>query len=191
TLVALGGLALREFERTAGDEFQGLLVEPEHVTTAIDELLRHRRWNLGIGIGEVDDPLPESVRAGRGPAYLFAREAVTTAKSSPWNLRVVGADAYHCRQLETVLGLWASVMSRRTPRGWEVVDLVSQGLTYQDAGHKLGITQSAVSQRAQAAGVIEGRRARELVVQMIETLLTGNTSPGDTSPGTTRRRDDA
>jgi Sigma-70, region 4 len=163
----------RAFERTAGDEIQGLLDSPTAIRQAIELLLRDAHWNIGVGFGPVEDPLPTSARAGRGAAYLHARTAVTSAKSSPWNLRVVGEDSYGCRQLETVLWLWCAVLARRTVRGWEVVDLVDEGLSYAEAGQRLGISQSAVSQRAQAAGLVEGRRARELTEQLAEQLLGG------------------
>ncbi|MGL5826495.1 MAG: transposase [Nocardioides sp.] len=165
--------ALRIFERTAGDEVQGVLDSPVAIRQTIEALLRDAQWNIGVGIGFVESPLPASARAGRGPAYLHAREAVTAAKTSPWNLRVAGDDSYGCRQLETVLWLWASVLARRTQRGWEVVDLADRGLGYADAGTRLGISQSAVSQRAQAAGLVEGRRARELTDQLLHQLLSG------------------
>ena len=74
---------LRPFERTAGDEFQGVLDHPAALAAVVERLLREGGWNIGIGIGEVEEPLPENARAGRGPAYLHAREAVTAAKSSP------------------------------------------------------------------------------------------------------------
>ena len=170
----LAGLAdvgmLRPFERTAGDEFQGVLDQPAALTTVVERLLREDSWNVGIGLGEVDEPLPQSTRAGRGPAYLSAREAVTSAKSAPWRLRVAG-DLPGVRALETTLWLWAAVLHRRTPRGWEVADLVDGGATYDEAARRLGVTQSAISQRAQAAGIVEGRRARELVTELVGGLL--------------------
>ena len=52
------------------------------------------------------------------------------------------------------------------PRGWEVADLVEPGPSYVEVGERLGISQSAVSQRAQAAGIVEGRRARELATDL-------------------------
>jgi len=70
-----------------------------------------------------------------------------------------------------VLWLWAAVLDRRTAKGWEVADLVDQGLSYDEAGKRLGISQSAVSQRAQAAGLVEGRRAREVVTHLAARLL--------------------
>ena len=171
TLQALADVAmLRGFERTAGDEFQGVLDDPGVLTTVVERLLREQSWNIGIGFGEVEEPLPESTRAGRGPAYLHAREAVTSAKSAPWRLRVAGDDP-GVRALETTLWLWAAVLNRRTPRGWEVADLVDTGATYEQVASRLGVTQSAISQRAQAAGIVESRRARELVSQLAAALL--------------------
>ena len=171
TLAGLADVAmLRPFERTAGDEFQGVLDEPAAVTTVVERLLREDGWSVGIGIGEVEEPLPESTRAGRGPAYLAARDAVTAAKSAPWRLRVAG-DGQGVRALETTLWLWAAVLNRRTPRGWEVADLVDTGASYEEVAKRLGVTQSAISQRAQAAGIVEGRRARELVTQLVGGLL--------------------
>jgi hypothetical protein len=158
------------FERTVGDEFQGVLDEPASVVAALEALLRSGEWNIGIGIGPVETPLPDQARAGRGPAYLCAREAVTRAKSSPWHVRAMG-EADSVRALESAVWLWAALLSRRTPRGWEVADLVDEGLTYDEAAAKIGISQSAVSQRAAAAGIAEGRRARELVEYLTRTAL--------------------
>jgi hypothetical protein len=167
---------LSGFERTAGDEFQGVLNDPLAVCSATHRLVRDARWNIGIGVDTVEDPLPTDPRAGRGKAFLAARAAVTAAKSSPWNLKVVGADHYACRQFETVLWLWAAALARRTAKGWELADLVEQGLNYEQAAQAIGITQSAVSQRAQAASLVEDRRARELIVQHVSQLLKGATS---------------
>lgn len=171
TIAALSTVPmLRGFERTAGDEFQGVVADPATLPRVVELLLREEAWNIGIGIGPVDRPLPAHARAGGGAAYLHARAAVTAAKHSPWHLRVAGDDP-GTRALETTLWLWAAVLARRSPRGWEVADLVDEGLSYDEAGRRLGITQSAVSQRAQAAGIVEGRRARELATDLTTALL--------------------
>ena len=173
-LDALAGVPARlAFQRTAGDEFQGVLDEPAALPAALEPLLRADAWNIGIGIGEVETPLPEQAREGRGPAYVAARDAVTSAKSSPWRVRASGATGATgtVRALESAVWLWAALLARRTARGWEVADLVDQGLTYDEAATRLAITQSAVSQRAAAAGIAEGRRARELVEFLTRTAL--------------------
>ncbi|MEO5851425.1 MAG: transposase [Nocardioides sp.] len=173
-LTGLGTAHLLPFERTVGDEIQGVVDDPKALTHVLEGLLRDDHWHVGLGIGPVDLPLPEHAREGRGPAYLLAREAVTAAKGAPWQLRVGGADPYLARQLESAVWLWAAVLGRRTDKGWQVVDLVDSGLSYERTAARLGISQSAVSQRAQAAGLAEGRRARELVAHLVAECLAGN-----------------
>ena len=74
------------FERTVGDELQGVLDDPAALPRALERLLRDAAWNIGLGVGPIETPLSEHARAGRGPAYLAAREAVTSAKSSPFGI---------------------------------------------------------------------------------------------------------
>jgi hypothetical protein len=163
----------RRFERTAGDEVQGVLADASATLARLAQLVRSGSWNIGIGIGPVEEPLPRSTRAGRGDAFLLARQAINKAKQSPARLNVVGADAYRAEQLETVLWLWAGLLGRRSERGWEVADLLDQGLSYAEAATRLGITQPAVSQRAHVAGLVEARRAAKLAGQLLGTMLTG------------------
>lgn len=165
--------SLRGFARTAGDEVQGVLDEPDALVTTLELLLRDGGWHIGVGVGEVSLPLPDDVRAGRGEAFVRAREAVGRAKSSPGHLRVVGPEGYAADHLEGVAWLWAALLARRTDRGWEVADLVDAGSTYDDAAARLGISPSAVSQRAQAAGLAEAARARRLVRDLATRLLEG------------------
>ena len=50
-----------------------------------------------------------------------------------------------------------------------------EGLSHVEAGRRLGISQSAVSQRAQTAGLVDGRRARGLAGHLLAALLAGPT----------------
>jgi hypothetical protein len=167
---------LRGFERTVGDEVQAVVDDPATTVELVGTMLRAEGWWIGLGVGEAEHPLPVETRAGRGPAYVMAREAVTRAKSSPHRIAVVGADRYRANHLETVLGLWAGLLERRTERGWQVHDLVREGLSYDEAGRRLGISQSAVSQRAAAAGLADERRARGLAHDLLAEML--GTGPG-------------
>lgn len=163
---------LRKFERTAGDEVQGVMSEARATIDVIVQLLREDQWSVGLGIGEVVDPLPRSTRAGSGPAFLFAREAVNRAKSSQHHVNVIGFDSRAAERVESVLWLMASVVRRRTERGWAVADLLSEGLSRREIGVKLGISQSAVTQRAQAAGYVEEQRGRVLAADLLEQSAT-------------------
>jgi hypothetical protein len=167
---------LRPFQRTAGDEVQAVLDDADAVVATLAVILRTGGWSIGLGVGTVDEPLPGDARAGRGAAFVHAREAVTRAKSAPHRIGVVGADDYRAEHLETVLWLWAGILERRTERGWEVHDALAEGLSYADVGRRLGITQSAVTQRAQAAGLVDERRTRRLARDLLAEQLTG---PGE------------
>lgn len=161
-LAALAAVpATLPFQRTAGDEFQGLLDTPRATIDALATLLRDGRWHIGVGLGTVETPLPAQSREGRGSAYVHAREAVSAAHTSPHHLRVSG-DTPRARHLESVAWLWSATLSRRSAKGWEVADLVALGLSYEASATRLDISQSAVSQRAAAAGLVEEQRAREL-----------------------------
>ncbi len=179
---------VRPFQRTVGDEVQAVLADAGATVTTLGVLLRAGGWSVGVGVGPVEEPHPADTRAGRGAAYLHARDAVTRAKSVPHRIAVGGED-YRAEQLETVLWLWAGILERRTDRGWEVVDALDEGLSHVEAGRRLGISQSAVSQRAQAAGLVDERRARRLAGDLLSDLLAGPAGTPGTTPQRTEKED--
>ena len=177
-LTALEGLdVVLPFERTAGDEVQGLCSSPPDVVEAVVRLTRLDGWRIGIGAGGVDAPLPASTRAARGPAYLAAREAVAAARHSPTELALavpaaVGTPGYGeveeaARDAETALWLLRSTLARRSTEGWELMDLLDRGLTNARAAATLGISPSAVSQRLARAARAEAGRGAELAARLL------------------------
>ncbi|GAA4814060.1 hypothetical protein [Tomitella cavernea] len=142
---------LRPFERTAGDEVQGVTDNPRLVVTLALDLLRRKHWSVGIGIGAVDLPLPESTRAGRGRAFEAARTAVEAAKSAQVPVAAAGQDAARTESAQTALVLTGLVIVRRSAQGHTAVGLMDRGLTQSEAADVLGITKQAVSQRLAAA----------------------------------------
>jgi hypothetical protein len=140
------------FERTAGDEFQGVLAEADDVVDAVLDLVRLGGWSIGVGAGPVQRPLPTSTRAGAGPAFLSARRAVDAAKQRPARLAVRGAVPTDAGDAQAVLTALAVVVGRRSDQAWEAIALVSRGRTQAEAAAELGITRQAVGQRL-AAGL--------------------------------------
>jgi predicted transcriptional regulator len=55
------------------------------------------------------------------------------------------------------------------------VDALDEGLSHAQAGQRLGISQSAVTQRTQAAALSDERRARRLATQLLEAMLKDET----------------
>ncbi|WP_199424056.1 hypothetical protein [Actinotalea solisilvae] len=159
-----GGTPVRPFERTVGDEVQAAYDDPDAVVDVALSLLRSGGWSVGIGAGPVEEPLPASVRAGQGPAFVDARSAVEAAKSRvrAVPLAVRGADRAAAADAEAVLTLLGALRARRTVAGWEAVDAVvaRPGATQDDVAARLGVTQQAVSQRLRTALWYEELAAR-------------------------------
>jgi hypothetical protein len=146
------------FERTAGDEFQGVLAEAEDAVAVVLDLVREGGWSIGVGAGPVRTPLPESTRAGAGPAFVSARRAVDAAKSRPVRVAVRGAVPADAGDAQAVLTALAALLERRSPAAWEAIGLVEAGRTQAEAAAELGVSRQAVGQRL-AAGAWELERA--------------------------------
>lgn len=149
--------AVLAFERTAGDEFQGVLAEPGEVVDVVLRLVRLGGWSIGVGAGPVQTPLPSSTRAGAGPAFLSARRAVDAAKQRPTRLAVRGALPPEASDAQAVLSALAVVVERRSEPAWAAIALVEAGRTQAEAAGRLGISRQAVGQRL-AAGLWELER---------------------------------
>ncbi|WP_369138574.1 hypothetical protein [Modestobacter versicolor] len=157
-LSALSGVpTVLRFERTAGDEFQGVLDDPAVVVDVVRRLVRAGTWSIGIGAGPVQTPLPGSTRAGAGPAFIAARSAVDAAKRRPVRVAVRGAVTEAASDAQAVLTALAALVERRSDQAWEAIALVEDGRTQAQAAAELGVTRQAVGQRL-SAGLWEVER---------------------------------
>lgn len=160
------------FERSVGDEIQGVLAHGETVVAAALTALRLGDWYVGIGLGEVDAPLPKSSREGSGSAFISARDAVEAAKKSGERvpLRVRAAEpSVHSAAAEAVLVLVGDVVRRRSDAEWRVVDALEEqrGQTQKHIAGALDISPQAVSKAILRSGYQEaanGARAAALLL---------------------------
>jgi hypothetical protein len=164
--------AVLGFERTAGDEFQGVLAESDDVVDVVLRLVRVGGWSIGVGAGPVQTPLPASTRAGAGPAFLSARRAVDAAKQRPTRLAVRGAVPVDAGDAQAVLSALAVVVERRSEQAWEAIALVDAGRTQAEAAGELGISRQAVGQRL-AAGLWELERELRPTAARLLTRAAG------------------
>ena len=169
---------LLPYERTAGDEIQGLAATGSAAVASIVALTRLEGWRIGIGVGTVDEPLPTSTRAARGDAYLAARTAISAARRSPVELSLTPGDSVrasgygdYVEDAETALWLLRGTLARRSAEGWELMDLLDAGLTNAQAAASLGISPSAVSQRLTRAARTEGVRGARLATRLLDRLV--------------------
>jgi hypothetical protein len=167
------------FERTVGDEVQGVLAGAEAAVDVALVVQRWGGWSVGIGAGPVDTPLAASARASSGPAFVAARDAVERARSRavPVPVAAAGADPGAAAEAEAVLQLLAAVAGRRTEAGWAAIDAVD-GRTQREAAKDLGISAQAVSQRLRTALWDEEAAVRPVVARLLEQAERG-ARPGE------------
>lgn len=157
------------FERSVGDEVQGVVERAGEVVEIALHALRSGRWYVGIGVGEVDLPLPASPREGSGPAFVAARTAVDRAKGAAAHVPLavvagrdrrragatVGAgsaadgtigsrEARACANAEAVLRLIGRLVQDRTAAQWKVLDVLR---TVRLGTHGTHGTQKIAAQR--------------------------------------------
>jgi hypothetical protein len=157
------------FAPTVGDEIQAVTGNPH---TALEILLRgvkDRAWWLGMGIGEVEEPLEETAARSRGQAFYHARAAVEAAKRSRHGFVVRGEDEGITSELQTVLELIAFLVERRghDPTRWMAVELAREGRSTVDIGKALGVSQQAASKRLRITGFYEEDAGRRLAERLL------------------------
>ena len=172
-LTRLAGLpVVLPFERTAGDELQGVVDDPAVVVEVVRRLVRDGGWSVGVGAGPVQTPLPRSTRAGSGAAFVAARGAVEAAKRRPVRVAVRGVAAEPAADAQAVLTALAVLVERRSDQAWEAIELVEAGRTQAEAAAELGVTRQAVGQRL-AAGLWEVERdLRPTAARLLVRALT-------------------
>jgi hypothetical protein len=202
-LAELAGLSSAgRFERSVGDEVQGVLERPEEVVEIALHALRSGRWYVGIGVGSVDLPLPASPREGSGPAFVAARLAVDRAKAAAAHVPLAvaasgarkgqsvpatdaSAGVRACANAEAVLRLIGRLVQDRTAAQWKVVDelrSVQNGQsgthgTQKIAARRLGITEQSVSRALLRSGWQEEWAARPAAALLLS--LAHDSTEGD------------
>jgi len=173
------------FDRSVGDEVQGVVRDAAAVVEIALHALRGGRWYVGIGVGTVALPPHASPREGTGTAFVAARRAVELAKGagSQVPLSVVpgmmageaakgaaGEGVRACANAEAVLRLLGRLVQDRTQAQWRVVDALRRlGTPGQRQGRhgsqkhvalELGISEQSVSRTVIRSGWQEEWAAR-------------------------------
>lgn len=185
------------FERSVGDEVQGVLADPADVVDAALHALRSGRWYVGIGIGHVSLAPGASSREGSGTGFVAARQAVEAAKAAGAQVPLsvvsgtMGRDAgggaagdegmRACANAEAVLRLLGRLVQERTEAQWRVADALRRigadrhGRQKQVA-RELGITEQSVSRTMIRSGWQEewaGRPAAAMLLDYARTRIVG------------------
>jgi hypothetical protein len=185
------------FERSVGDELQGVVADTAEVVDIALHALRTGSWYVGIGVGAVNLPPGASPREGTGAGFVAARRAVELAKAAATQvpLSVVSGSMVSgstgkesgamrgkgeewnegvraCANAEAVLRLLGRVVQGRTEAQWRVVDALGGG--YGEHGRQkqvaaeLGITEQSVSRTVLRSGWPEEWAARPAAAMLLD-----------------------
>ncbi|PNI07451.1 MarR family transcriptional regulator [Arthrobacter sp. AFG7.2] len=185
---ALGDLAPVPFDRTVGDELQGVVDHPHEVVDIALHALRSGHWYVGIGIGAVRLLPGDSPREGSGSGFVAARKAVERAKGAAGQVplsvvsgtMVRGRDVQQqesvvaCANAEAVLRLIGRLVQQRTEAQWRVVDRLraidGEGRhgTQKQVARELGISEQSVSRALLRSGWQEEWAARPAAAMLLE-----------------------
>ena len=144
----------RPFERSVGDEVQGITSDAGTAVDAALLALRNGHWSVGIGVGAVDLPLPASTREASGPAFVAAREAVDRAKKTGDRPPLAVAGSPGAAEAEAVLVLIGRLIRDRTAEQWRILEHVEPGTwgSQSAAARRLGISPQSVGKTTARAG---------------------------------------
>ncbi|MFK4730029.1 DNA-binding protein [Agromyces mediolanus] len=164
-----GARLLLPVARNAGDELQLVSDDAETIVDIVFELVRSGDWSVGIGVGEVHEPLPEDIREASGEAFFAARDAVERAKKSTprFAIGAASADAAH---VEALFRLALVLRERRSAEGWEVYDRIVAGARQTDIAEELGVSAPAISARMKTANIRAELDALPALARLLELL---------------------
>lgn len=150
------------FDRSVGDEAQGVLESGDLVVEATLRCLRDGGWYVGIGVGEVETPLPDHARVGRGKAFVAARAAVERAKKTADRAPVAVVGPEGAAEAEGVLTLIGRFVMNRSEAEWRILDLLEPQRrgSQSEAARSLNISPQAVSKAVFRSAWVEEWAAR-------------------------------
>lgn len=179
------------FERSVGDELQGVVEDAADVVEIALHALRSGQWYVGIGIGTVQLKPGGSPREGSGSGFVAARKAVELAKGAAGQvpLSVVSGNMGRGREVppaakegsmasanaQAVLRLIGRVVQQRTEAQWRVVDRLRELHTgegkhgsQKQVARELGITEQSVSRTVLRSGWPEEWAARPAAAMLLD-----------------------
>lgn len=163
-------------ERTLGSDAIALADRAEIAMDAVRAAAELGGWCVGIGVGPLDQPLPEETRAVVGGGARASAAALREARvTSQVPLSVRASDERHsstAADAEGVLRLIGWMIATRNRGQWRAVHALRDHpeATQQELAEHLGITQQTVSRAIKTSGWREESAAVPLVVRLLSMI---------------------
>jgi hypothetical protein len=167
--------ALLDFDRSVEDEVQGIVDCAHQAVESALIAVRSGHWYVGIGVGPVNEPLPNQIKDASGHGLVYARRAVDRLRNGKERVPVAveGPFTAVAAEAEAVLHLLGHIIQHRTTAEWRVLDLLTPGVRGQQkaVAQELGITTQAVSKALARAQWVEEHAARPAAARLLQLIL--------------------
>jgi hypothetical protein len=164
-----------DFDRSVEDEVQGIVDCPLQAVEAVMIAVRSGGWYVGVGVGPVNEPLPNQIKDASGHGLVYARRAVDRLRNGKDRVPVAveGPLADLAAEAEAVLRLLGQIVHDRSAAEWRVLDLLTPGVRGQQkaVAAELGITAQAVSKAVARAQWNEEHAARPAAARLLGLIL--------------------
>lgn len=165
------------FTVTAGDEFQGLLVDAadavDAAVTASDRF-HPTRLRFGLGRGElVTEVNPDQAIGMDGPCFHRARDAIDAAQADEAWLRVAGWSDDLDRRVNAMFDLVQCVREDWTDRQAQFASALKAAGTQKRVAARYDVSKSTVSESLSAGHVQEVRQAEAALGELLQAGLSG------------------
>ncbi|SEB54456.1 SatD family protein [Terriglobus roseus] len=163
------------FTVTLGDEFQGLVQDPEIIPDLLWEVQREPSlppFRLGLGYGRIDTKIPARAINLDGPAFHNARAAIQQAKIDGITGAVFQGFGKPCDVIANGIARMLELqMDRRSEKQLEIMDHLRHSGSQREVAAAMQVSPQAISEHKKAAGW-EAFRAGEAALR--EALLLGS-----------------
>lgn len=134
------------FERTVGDEIQGVIKDSEEALKAIKIIVAMGEWHCGLGIGNANLNNATKTTEASGEAFVNARHAVEEAKKHYLGL-AVESDTNNTivSQLEALLRTKAILISGRSQRQKEIIENREMFASANEVAEQLKLSKGTIS----------------------------------------------
>nr|WP_210150001.1 hypothetical protein [Paeniglutamicibacter terrestris] len=174
--------ALTPFQRSGPSMVVGV---PERAEDAVDVVLRALRshhWCVGLGVGSLYEPVPQTAKYLQGTALGYAHTALERSEHTGDRipLSVIGAHPDLASEAEAVLRLLGQLVSTRSTAEWAVLDLLTPGVRGQQkvVAAELGISAQAVSKAVVRSAWVEEWAARPAAARLLRIIASPELSFG-------------
>lgn len=159
------------FERTVGDEIQGVVADANEALKAIKLLANLGQWHCGLGIGEAEIAGITSTTEGTGKAFINARKAVERAKKNPYGFALhTGKNSEIASSLQALIRTKCMLITQRTERQKQIIALREAAPSATAVAEETGVSKAAVSKVLKASNWELESGTDTLTIRLLEGL---------------------